>query len=165
MALLEPETHAPQPGELIYPVPEAWARRAQLGRAGYQAMYDASRRDPEGFWGEQAARLNWVKRPTLIKNVSFAEDDFRIRWFEDGVLNVAHNCIDRHLPQRRNQVAIIWEGDEPGQDRKITYQDLFHAVCRMANVLKKHGVEKGDRVTIYLPMIPEAAYAMLSTLR
>jgi len=165
MALPEPETHASHPGELIYPVPESWARRAQLGRAGYQAMYEASRRDPDRFWGEQAARLHWVKAPTEIKDVSFAEHDFRIRWFADGVLNVAHNCIDRHLPHRRNQVAIIWEGDEPGQDRKITYQDLFNAVCRMANVLKTHGVEKGDRVTIYLPMIPEAAYAMLACAR
>jgi acetyl-CoA synthetase len=165
MDTLETQTPAAQSGERIFPVPEDWARRAQLDGAGYAAMCEAARRDPHGFWGEQARRLDWVTPPTRIKDVSFAEADFRIRWFEDGVLNVAHNCIDRHLPHRRDQVAIIWEGDEPDQDRQITYQALFHAVCRMANVLKKHGVRKGDRVTIYLPMIPEAAYAMLACAR
>jgi acetyl-CoA synthetase len=154
-----------QPGELVFEVPDAWAQRAEVDRAKYEALYEASRRDPDAFWAEQARRLHWFQEPTRVQDVSFAAGDFRIRWFEDGVLNVAYNCLDRHLPHRRDQVAIIWEGDEPGQDRKITYGELFGAVCRMANVLKKHGVGKGDRVTIYLPMIPEAAYAMLACAR
>ncbi|MFN5616585.1 MAG: acetyl-coenzyme A synthetase N-terminal domain-containing protein, partial [Brevundimonas sp.] len=149
----------------IYPVfPEA-AARAHMTREGYQAAWDAVRRDPEAFWAGKARRLNWMSFPTRIKDVSFHEADFRIRWFEDGVLNVAHNCVDRHLPERADQTAIIWEGDDPADSRRITYAALHAEVCRMANVLKAAGAVRGSRVTLYLPMIPEAAYAMLACAR
>ena len=121
--------------------------------------------DPNGFWAEQAKRIDWMKPFTKVENVSFAPGNISIKWFEDGVLNVAWNCIDRHLDKRGDQVAIIWEGDDPNTDKKITYRQLHAEVCRFANVLKARGVKKGDRVTIYLPMIPEAAYAMLACAR
>jgi acetyl-CoA synthetase len=127
-------------------------------------MYKRSVDDSEGFWAEQAKRLDWVVFPTLIKDVDF-EKDARIRWFEDGRLNVSYNCIDRHLARRGDQTAILWEGDDPTTDKKITYRELHRQVCKLANVLKELGVTKGDRVTIYLPMIPEAAYAMLACAR
>ncbi len=149
----------------VFPTPEAWTRRAYLDASGYARMYEAAERDPVGFWREHGRRIDWIRPYTQVKDVSYDVDDFRIRWFYDGSLNVSANCIDRHLPTRRNQVAIIWEGDEPHQDKKITYLELYHQVCRMANVLKAHGVKKGDRVTIYMPMIPEAAYAMLACAR
>jgi acetyl-CoA synthetase len=148
----------------VYPVPAGWAESSHCDRARYQAMYARSVQDPDGFWSEQAGRLDWMKQPTRIRNVDFT-GDVRIRWYEDGELNVAYNCIDRHLPHRANQVAIIWEADDPKIDKKITYRELHRNVCRLANVLKDQGVKKGDRVTIYLPMIPEAAYAMLACAR
>jgi acetyl-CoA synthetase len=148
----------------VYPVPAGWAESSHCDRARYQAMYARSVQDPDGFWAEQAKRLDWTKQPTRIRNVDFT-GNVRIRWYEDGELNVSYNCIDRHLPERANQVAIIWEGDDPKVDRKITYRELHRNVCRLANVLKDQGVKKGDRVTIYLPMIPEAAYAMLACAR
>jgi acetyl-CoA synthetase len=131
----------------------------------YAQMYAWSARDPDGFWAEQAKRIDWIKPPTRIKNTSFAYPDISIKWFEDGVLNISVNCIDRHLETRGNQVAIIWEGDAPGTDKQITYRQLFEEVCRFANVLKAQGVKKGDRVTIYMPMIPETACAMLACAR
>ena len=131
----------------------------------YAEMRERAARDPDGFFGEAARRLDWMRAPTEVREVSYDEADFRIRWFGDGIINVAANCIDRHLATRGDQTAIIWEGDEPGQSRAITYRELHREVCRMANVLKAHGVRKGDRVTIYLPMIPEAAYAMLACAR
>ena len=149
----------------LLPVPAEWAKRAWIDDAKYQSMYQASTRDPEGFWREQGKRLEWIKPYSKVKDVSFAKDDLHIRWFHDGTLNVSANCIDRHLPKRGDQVAIIWEGDDPAKDKKITYRELHAQVCRMANVMKAHGVTKGDRVTIYLPMIPEAAYAMLACAR
>ena len=121
--------------------------------------------DPDGFWGEHGKRIDWIKPFTKVKNTSLRSDNVSIKWFEDGTLNVAHNCIDRHLAKRGDQIAIIWEGDDPKDDKKITYRELHDEVCRFANVLKAHGVKKGDRVTIYLPMIPEAAYAMLACAR
>jgi acetyl-CoA synthetase len=127
-------------------------------------MYQRSVEDSEGFWADEAKRLDWVTFPTKIKDVDFA-DNARIRWYEDGVLNVCYNCVDRHLEKRGDQTAIIWEGDDPGQDAAITYKQLHDKVCRLANVLKDMGVKKGDRVTLYLPMIPEAAYAMLACAR
>ncbi|MFC0634271.1 acetate--CoA ligase [Brevundimonas balnearis] len=148
-----------------YPVDPARAARAHMDRAAHEAAAIAARETPEAFWAERAKRLDWFSFPTRIKDVSFAKDDFRIRWFEDGVLNVAHECVDRHLPARRDETAIIWEGDDPKDSRRITYGELHAEVCRMANVLKAQGVAKGDRVTIYLPMIPEAAYAMLACAR
>ena len=148
----------------IYAVPNEWAGASHCDAAGYREMYDRSVKDPEGFWGEAAQRLHWFDVPTRIKNTTF-ESDVHIGWYEDGRLNVAYNCLDRHLAGRGDQVAIIWEGDDPKTDRKITYRELHDQVCRMANVLKDQEVEKGDRVTIYLPMIPEAAVAMLACAR
>jgi len=148
----------------MFPVPDVLARSAWVDAAKYQAMYDHSIRDPEGFWAEHGRRISWIKPYTKVKDCSF-EGDVHIRWFYDGTLNAAANCIDRHLPTRANQTAIIWEGDDPSEHKLITYAELHENVCRLANVLKKHGVKKGDRVTIYLPMIPEAAYAMLACAR
>ncbi|MGO9547006.1 MAG: acetate--CoA ligase [Rhodomicrobium sp.] len=148
-----------------YPVPANWSSSAYINDEKYRRLYEQSVRDPDGFWGEQAARLDWMKPFTKVKNTSFDPHNVVIKWFEDGSLNVSANCIDRHLEKRGDQVAIIWEGDSPDLDLKITYRQLHERVCRVANVLKKHGVKKGDRVTIYLPMIPEAAYAMLACAR
>ncbi|MBR0825600.1 acetate--CoA ligase [Bradyrhizobium manausense] len=151
--------------EKIYDVPAEWAKRAWVDQAKYKDMYARSISDPNGFWAEQAKRIDWMKAPTKIENVSFAPGNISIKWFEDGVLNVAWNCIDRHLAKRANQTAIIWEGDDPSQSKHITYKELHDEVCRMANILRTRNVKKGDRVTIYLPMIPEAAYAMLACAR
>jgi acetyl-CoA synthetase len=155
--------------EKLYAVSSEWAGRAHIDEARYRAMYEASMRDPEGFWREHGQRIDWFTPYTRVKNTSFGgpgtSGEVSIRWFEDGVTNVAHNCLDRHLAARGDQVAIIWEGDDPGEDRRITYRELHAEVCRMANVLRNRGVGKGDRVTIYLPMIPEAAYAMLACAR
>ena len=149
----------------VYPVDPKVAARSHMDRDAYQAARRAARHEPDAFWADKAQRLDWIKPPTGIKDVSFHADDFRIRWFWDGVLNVSANCIDRHLATRRDETAILWEGDDPADSKTITYGELHAAVCRMANVLKAHGARKGDRVTIYLPMIPEAAYAMLACAR
>jgi len=149
----------------IYPVPEHYRRFAKLDEAQYLAMYERSIRDPEGFWGEHGRLLDWIKPYTIVKNTSWHADALQVRWFEDGVLNVSANCIDRHLQHKGDQHAILWEGDEPGEDRRLTYRELHERVCRFANVLKRLGVRKGDRVTIYLPMIPEVAIAMLACAR
>ncbi|HEY0282643.1 MAG TPA: acetate--CoA ligase [Rhizomicrobium sp.] len=151
--------------DTLLPVPAEWKHRAFIDAAKYDEMYTRSLADPEGFWREQAARLDWIKPFTKVKNVSWDPDDFHVKWFEDGSLNVAANCIDRHLTAHGDRIAIIWEGDDPKDSRIITYQELHDEVCRFANVLRAHGVKKGDRVTIYLPMIPEAAYAMLACAR
>ena len=151
--------------EKIYPVPAAWKKRAYLGEADYKKMYAASIKDPDKFWGKEAKRIHWMKPFKKVKNTSFGPGTVSIKWFEDGKTNAAYNCIDRHLKKRGKQVAILWEGDDPKDDKKITYKELHAEVCRFANVLKKRGVKKGDRVTIYLPMIPEAAYAMLACAR
>jgi acetyl-CoA synthetase len=149
----------------IYEIPAEWKRRAFISEAKYKDMYARSLNDPNKFWAEAAERLDWIKPFTKVKNTSFAPDNVSIKWFEDGSLNVAYNCIDRHLATRGGQTAIIWEGDDPKDDKKITYRELHAEVCKFANVLKARGVEKGDRVTIYLPMIVEAAYAMLACAR
>ena len=148
-----------------YAVTPEWAGRAWIDDAKYQALYKRSIDDPEGFWGENGRRLDWMRPYTKVKNTTFGPGDVSIKWFEDGTLNVAVNCIDRHLATKADQVAIIWEGDDPAKDETITYRQLHERVCKFANVLKAHGVKKGDRVTIYLPMIPEAAYAMLACAR
>jgi acetyl-CoA synthetase len=150
---------------VVIPVPAEWARRAYVDDVGYRAMHASALADPEAFWGVHGKRLDWIKPYTKVKNTSFNKDDFHIRWYEDGVLNVSANCIDRHLEKRGDQIAIIWEGDDPVQSRTITYRQLHQEVCRFANVLKARGVMKGDRVTIYMPMIPETAYAMLACTR
>ncbi len=151
--------------EKTYPVPAEWAKRAYVDDAKYKAMYEHSIKDPDGFWGEHGKRVDWIKPFSKVKNTSYDQKNVSIKWFEDGVLNVSANCVDRHLAKRANQTAIIWEGDNPSESKRITYQELHDEVCRFANVLKAHGVKKGDRVTIYLPMIPEAAYAMLACAR
>ena len=151
--------------EKTYPVPAEWAKRAYVDDAKYKAMYEHSIKDPDGFWGEHGKRVDWIKPFSKVKNTSYDQKNVSIKWFEDGVLNVSANCVDRHLAKRANQTAIIWEGDNPSESKRITYQELHDEVCRFANVLKARGVKKGDRVTIYLPMIPEAAYAMLACAR
>ena len=153
-------------GEAIYPVPAQWAETALVNDARYQDMYRRSVEDPEGFWRDEAKRIDWIKPFSKVKETSFHEADFGIKWFADGSLNISANALDRHLVTRGDQVAIIWEPDEPGdQGRKITYAELHADVCRFANLLKAKGVQKGDRVTIYLPMVPEAAVAMLACAR
>jgi len=149
----------------IYPVPESFKNSAHLDKAEYERVYTESVENNEAFWAETAKRLDWYKFPTKIKDVSFDRADLHIRWYEDGVLNACYNCVDRHLKTRGDQTAIIWEGDDPSRDAHISYSELHHRVCKMANVLKKRGVKKGDRVTIYMPMIPEAAVAMLACAR
>ena len=149
----------------VYPVPAEWAAKAKVDAGRYKALYAEAASDPEGFWRREAQRLDWISPFGKVKDTSFDEADFRIRWFEDGVLNVSANCIDRHAAQRGDAVAILWEGDTPGEDRRITYRELHAEVCRLANALRANGVRKGDRVTIYLPMIPEAAFSMLACAR
>ena len=149
----------------VFPVPEDWAGKAHIDAAGYEAALARVEADPEGYWRDLAARLDWITPPTQIKDVSFAKDDFRIRWYADGVLNASVNCLDRHLPHRQDEVALIFEGDEPDISHAITYGQLHEQVGKMANVLKDLGARKGDRITIYLPMIPLAAVAMLACAR
>ncbi len=149
----------------VFPVPEAWAKNALMTAAGYEAAVARVETDPDGYWTDVGNRLDWMTPFTEVKDVSFDAKDFRVRWYADGVLNVSVNCIDRHLPARANQVALIWESDDGSISDEITYGQLHSEVCRMANVLKAKGVKKGDRVTIYLPMIPQAAYAMLACAR
>ena len=151
--------------DAVIPVPESWKKRAFMTKAQYDAAYAQSVRDPDTFWRKEAGRLDWMKPFTKVGNWSYDPDDLHIKWFEDGALNVAANCVDRHLAKRGGQTAIIWEGDNPAISKHITYTQLHEEVCRFANVLKARGVAKGDRVTIYLPMIPEAAYAMLACAR
>ena len=151
--------------ESLIPVPDAWRARAYLTREQYDAVYAQSVKDPDGFWAQEAKRLTWMKPFTKVSDVSWDAADLHVKWFEDGALNVAANCIDRHLATRADQTAIIWEGDDPADSKHITYRQLHEEVCRFANVLKARGVKKGDRVTIYMPMIPEAAYAMLACAR
>ncbi|WP_334079089.1 acetate--CoA ligase [Microbulbifer sp. M83] len=149
----------------LYPVPDSYAGRTLLDEQGYFEMYRRSIEDSEGFWREQARRLDWMKPFTQVKDVSFARDDLHIRWFADGTLNVAANCLDRHLATRGDDTAILWVGDEPGNSREISYRELHNEVCRFANGLKSLGVRRGDVVTIYMPMIPQAAVAMLACAR
>ena len=151
--------------DALVPVPPEWQARAHMNKAQYDATTKASLVDPDAYWREQAGRLTWIKPFTKVGNWSFDPDNFHIKWFEDGALNAAANCIDRHLATRGDQTAIIWEGDDPNDSRHISYRQLHEEVCRFANVLKARGVKKGDRVTIYMPMIPEAAYAMLACAR
>ncbi|MCI0598885.1 MAG: acetate--CoA ligase [Beijerinckiaceae bacterium] len=148
-----------------YPVSPAWKQKAYIDSAKYEELYAWSVADPESFWAEQGRRIDWIKPFTRVKNTSFGPESVFIKWFEDGTTNAAQNCVDRHLPRLANQTALIWEGDEPENSKHITYRQLHDEVCRLANVLKAHGITKGDTVTIYLPMIPEAAYAMLACAR
>ncbi len=151
--------------DTLFPVPDATATAAHVDAQRYEAMYRASVADPEAFWSEHGRAIDWLRPYTQVRDVSYARDHVHIRWFHDGTLNVCANCVDRHLASRRDQAAIVWEGDRPGDTRTISYGELHEEVCRMANVLLKRGVQRGDRVTIYMPMIPEAAYALLACAR
>ena len=149
----------------IYPVIPAARERTRVNQQRYEELYNWSVKDNAGFWSEQARRINWIKPFSKVREVSWDRSDVYIRWFEDGTLNACYNCVDRHLETRGDQTAIIWEGDDPARDLHITYRELHQRVCRMANVLKKIGAKRGDRVTLYMPMIPEAAVAMLACAR
>ncbi|WOK36218.1 acetate--CoA ligase [Sphingomonas sp. C3-2] len=150
----------------LFPVPAEWAAKAHVDENKYAKLYGLSLADPGSFWLEQAKRLDWIKRPEIAGDWSFNEEDFHIRWFADGKLNVTANCIDRHLKDKADTVAILWEPDSPDEaSRSFTYRQLHEEVCRFANVLKEAGARKGDRVTIYMPMIPEAAFALLACAR
>ncbi len=156
MSLHDPERH---------PVPADFAAEAHIDSARYTEMYRQSIENPQDFWRAQAKRIDWMSEPTQVDDVSWDKDNLHIRWYADGTLNACANCIDRHLPERANDTAIIWEGDDPEVDSRITYGELHEHVSRLANGLKEMGVKKGDRVTIYMPMVPEAAYAMLACAR
>ena len=151
--------------EKIYDVPADWKKRAFADDAKYREMYARSVNDPDGFWGGEAQRIDWIKPFTKVKHTSYDPHNVSIKWFEDGTLNACYNCVDRHLGDRGDQTALLWEGDDPKDDKKLTYKELHAEVCRFANVLKARGVKKGDRVTIYMPMILEAAIAMLACAR
>jgi acetyl-CoA synthetase len=149
----------------LYPVSNEWRERAYVNAERYAQAYAHSVNDPDGFWRGQAGRLDWIRPFTQVKETSFYEADFGIKWFADGTLNIAANCLDRHLERRGDQTAILWTGDDPSETRTISYRQLHEDVCRFANVLKEQGVKRGDRVTLYMPMIPEAAMAMLACAR
>ncbi|NNF52796.1 MAG: acetate--CoA ligase [Gammaproteobacteria bacterium] len=149
----------------VYKVDPAIAARALVDEKRYLEMYRHSIEDGEAFWREQGRRVSWIKPFSKVKDISLSKDDLHIRWYYDGTLNVCANCVDRHLPEKKDQTAIIWEGDSPDRDAHITYGDLYERVCRFSNVLKRLGASKGDRITIYMPMIPEAAIAMLACAR
>ena len=152
--------------EPVYPVPANWSENALVNADRYQAMYAQSVADPDTFWAREGQRLDWIKPYTTVKQTSFDEADFGIKWFADGTMNLAANCLDRHLAERGDQVAILWEADDPAEaERRITYRELHADVCRLANLLKAQGVTRGARVTLYLPMVPEAAVAMLACAR
>jgi acetyl-CoA synthetase len=151
--------------QTVYPVPAEWRERAYVKAEDYARMYAQSVENPDAFWREQAQRIDWIKPFTQVKETSFDADSFGIKWFADGTLNIAANCLDRHLAERGDVPAILWAGDDPSESRTITYRELYEDVCRFANALKGQGVRKGDRVTIYMPMIPEAAMAMLACAR
>ena len=150
-------------GRTVIPI-SAYPQAGKISEAEYFRLYKQSLLDPDRFWAEHGNRIDWIKPFTKVRNAEF-RGDVHIAWYEDGTLNASYNCIDRHLPRRAEQTAILWEGDDPDESRRVTYHELHEAVCRLANVLKARGVRKGDRVTIYLPMIPEAAIAMLACAR
>ena len=152
--------------QAVYPVPDEWAEKALIDANRYEAMYRESVEDPEGFWRREARRIDWMRPFTRVKETSFDQAEFGIRWFADGKLNLSANCLDRHMAERGDTVAILWEPDDPAESgRSITYRELHEMVCRFANVLKANGAGRGSRVTIYMPMIPEAAVAMLACAR
>ena len=151
--------------DMIFPVSEKTRANALVDNDAYLEIYAESLRDPETFWGAHGQRIDWIKPYSKVKNTHYGKDDVSIKWYEDGTLNACYNCVDRHLAEHGDTIAIIWEGDEPDQSAHISYRQLHQEVCKFANVLKAQGVKKGDRVTIYMPMIVEAAYAMLAAAR
>lgn len=160
----QPAKKAEAMTEIFHPSDDI-VKNAYIDAAKYEELYERSIKDPEGFWGDMAERISWFQKPTKIKNVSYDAENLSIKWYEDGVLNASYNCIDRHLPQRADQVALIFEGDDPSVDKKVTFAELKDEVSKLANALKARGVKKGDRVTLYMPMVLEAAYAMLACAR
>ncbi|ECE6725846.1 acetyl-coenzyme A synthetase, partial [Salmonella enterica subsp. enterica] len=146
----------------IYPVPEEFKKTARTLEVDYFERYQQSIEQPEEFWAAEAKRLDWIKPFTQVKNTSYDTDNFKIEWFADGELNVSANCLDRHLKEHPHKPAIIWEGDHPSRHKIISFKELYEEVCRFANVLKKYGISKGDRVVLYMPMVSEAAIAMLA---
>ena len=151
--------------ELIFKVPKKWSNNAYIDRKEYEKKYKLSIKDNEGFWRKEGKRIDWIKPYTKIKDVKYSKTDVKIRWYYDGTLNASANCIDRHLDDKKNKTAIIWVGDDPKDSKQISYKELYENVCKAANGLKEIGIKKGDRVTIYLTMIPELAYVMLACAR
>ncbi len=149
----------------IYAVPAGYAQATTLSESDYQRLYAESVNNPEAFWANEAKCVEWSKPFTKVKDVSFDRDDFHVRWYEDGEINLSYNCLDRHLATHPDKTAIIWEGDHPSEQKQVSYRELHREVCRFANALKGEGVKPGDRVTIYMPMIPETAVAMLACAR
>ena len=149
----------------VFKVNAEWAKNALINVHQYESDYTKSFDSNEEFWKEQGNRIDWITPYTKVKDVSYHQEDFKIKWYYDGELNASVNCIDRHLATKANQTAIIWEGDDPSQSKHITYKELHEEVCKLANGLKSLGAKKGDRITIYMPMIPEATYAMLACAR
>jgi len=152
-------------GNIVFKVPPSWERQAYVNRSQYTKKYNLSIKDNEGFWAKEGKRINWIKPYTKIKDVKYSKKEVNIKWYYDGTLNASANCIDRHLDKKANKTAIIWVGDDPSNSKKITYKELHKNVSKAANGLKSIGVQKGDRVTIYLTMIPELAYVMLACAR
>ena len=151
--------------DTIFPPSDDFKAKAIISKQKYDEMYSESINDPDAFWSKHGLRIDWIKPFTKIKNVSYGHPNVSIKWFEDGELNVSANCIDRHLEKRGDQTAIVWEGDNPAESKHVTYNEMHKQVCKLANVYKNLGVSKGDRVVLYMPMIPEAAYAMLACAR
>ena len=152
-------------GNTLIQVSDHWSKQGYVNKAKYQKKYNLSVKENDNFWRKEAKRINWIKPFTKVKDVKYSKEDVRIKWFYDGSLNVSANCIDRHLKKNGNKTAIIWVGDDPSDQKKISYKELHKNVCKAANALKSIGVQKGDRVTIYLTMIPELAYVMLACAR
>ena len=159
------KTKSLQSKELIFKVPKKWSKSAYVDKNQYEKKYKLSIRDNEGFWRKEGKRIDWIKPYKKIKDVKYSKTDVRIKWYYDGTLNASANCIDRHLKDKKNKTAIIWVGDSPEDSKKISYSELHKNVCKTANGLKDIGIKKGDRVTIYLTMIPELAYTMLACAR
>ena len=151
--------------ELIFKVPKRWSNNAYINKSQYEKKYKLSIKDNEGFWKKEGKRIDWIKPYTKIKDVKYSKTDVKIKWYYDGTLNASANCIDRHLKDKKNKTAIIWVGDDPKDSKQISYKELHSNVCKAANGLKELGIKKGDRVTIYLTMIPELAYVMLACAR
>ena len=152
-------------GKSIIKVSDSWANQAYVNKSKYQKKYKLSIKENEKFWAKEGKRINWIKKYSKIKDVKYSKDDVKIKWYYDGTLNASTNCIDRHLKKNASKTAIIWVGDDPADSKKISYRELHQNVCKAANGLKSLGVQKGDRVTIYLTMIPELAYVMLACAR
>ena len=152
-------------GSSLYKPSSNIIEKSHVNHETYEKMYEESINDPSLFWNKHGKRIDWIKPYSKVSDVSYNKEDLHIKWFEDGTLNASFNCLDRHLKSKGNSVAIIWEGDDPSESKKITYNELYEDVCKFANVLKKAGAKKGDRITIYMPMIPEATIAMLACTR